>query len=175
MNGCISHNAARCGTRRVRRALRSLPPNKPTNLPNRTPLRDANRPPRIARNHLPTRGISEQVEVLHGNRTEENLVTKHHAPDVAFPISDPDTDRPDIRRLHFGPVGKRHSSESLERQFELPRDRFGDAEMQGPGIHQRRSMHRRDLGSRIAKNQIDVHESHVSTPNGRIVEPENYT
>lgn len=88
VDGYVCLDAARCEARTARRALRSLSPDKPTSLLYRASLRDANRPPRIAGNHLPTRGIGVQVKVLHGNRTEENLVTKQHAPDEAFPISD---------------------------------------------------------------------------------------
>lgn len=149
-------------------------PNQPTSLPGDASLRDADWPPRITGNNLPTIGINEQVEILHRNRTQKNLVPEHDAPNIAFPISDLYADRPDIGRLRLAPVGKRHPPESLKRQFELPRDRFRKTKMQRTGIHQRRSMHRRDIGSRIAENQIDVHKPHVSTPNAQIVEPEQY-
>ena len=147
-------------------------PDQPTSLPGDASLRDADRPPRITGDNVPTRGINEQVEILHRNHTQKNLVPEHHAPNIAFPISDLYADRSDIGHLRLAPVGKRHPPESFERQFELPRDRFRKTKMQRTGIHQRRSMHRREICSRIAENQIDVHKPHVSTPNAQIVEPE---
>ncbi len=75
-------------------------PDKPTSLPGRASLRDADRPPRITGNNLPTHGITEQVEILHRNCTQENLLPEHHAPRHSIPISNLRRDRPHIRRRY---------------------------------------------------------------------------
>lgn len=117
---------------------------------------------RIDADPLPRR-LHDQIQVLHRNGAQQNLVAERQGARNADPVEHLDANRRNIAHLLHMSVGQRDFPNAGILQLKLQRNMFRDAKMHGPDIHQRHRLDFLQIGaSVVAQSQGRVGCFHIT-------------